>query len=192
MKNIVIYRERYKLIQHSYWCYHIILKNPIFVPDLSLVKQKFGEYIIDTLKKMVLSGQLKNLTAFEMIRDEFKNNKLGRIKCHVSITFRREISNERLMHFNKPLKFKYLNKAFPYNYIEVAYPGDPSFKEMFKSDISRDKAVQALFPDLKKKNSEELLLDLIKKSLNQYTTSRLKLGYQNVPNHILQLIISLL
>jgi hypothetical protein len=191
MKNIAICREKYKFIQHEYWCYHIILKTPIFVPDLSLIKQKFGKDIIDILKNAVISGQLKSLTAFEIIKDEFKDRKLGRIKCRISITFQRDINCKRLKYFNKPLKFKYIDKVFhSSNYIEVTFPGDSSIKDMLKLDISRNKSVQALFPDLKKKNSEELLLNLIKRRLSRYADS--KIGYRLIPNHILQLMISLL
>lgn len=186
MKDFIIIREfsdRFGFGKE--WVYHILLRKPIYLIDLSLVMEKFGYNIIETLKNNIRSGKiLTDKTLTEMIVDEFKNKGKQKFKIGISIKFRRIYRKK----FSKPVKFKKLTKT-PISriWIDCIHPGDTILKDFYNSDISRNKNISKLFPELKNINSDEFL-EIIKEYIKAHYIKNKGII---ISNECIQLILAL-
>lgn len=186
MKDFIIIREfsdRFGFGKE--WVYHILLRKPIYLIDLSLVIEKFGYNIIDILKDNIRSGKiLTNKTLTEIIVDEFKNKGKQKFKIGISIRFKKEYRKK----FSKPVKFKKLTKT-PISriWIDCIHPGDTIFKDSYNSDISRNKNISKLFPELKNIHSDKFL-EIIKEYIK---THYIKNKGIIISNECIQLILAL-
>lgn len=186
MKNFIIVREfSNRFGYNKEWIYHILLRKPIYLISLPLVIEKFGYRSIEILKDNIKSGKiLTDKTLTGMIVDEFKNKGKQKFKIGISIRFSKKCRKK----FNKPVKFKKLIKT-PISklHINCIHPGNTVLKDFYNSDISRNKNISKLFPELKNIHSEGFL-EIIK----EYIKARYIKNKGNlISNECIQLILAL-